>query len=409
MDSTAATDFSLSTGGAAQPASPPQAAAAGAFSSPQQPPPAELVSDSSSQVPAVPLSLMGTHATTIVPLANTHQVVSLKLTNTNYLYWRMQMKPYLLGQGVFVDGSVPCPPSHIFDSSAGSSSIISPSFLRWKQHDQLILSALLSSLFVDVLHLVVDCSTSHCVWRTLEKALASLSNSRIMQLYGSFQDLRQGDSSVSLYMQQAKSLFHELAAAGRPMSLEDFNLYVFRGFCGEFKDLVMSLITKAEPLSYADLHSHLLTHEFLHKNSFHSMAAAPSLLSSSSLLQQPPLLPTPQFSAHHAMSHHSPNFSRNRGRSRGNWRPHSNCFTSQIGANLLQIGDQTTGSKPGAIPVLGSGLDSSMYAANCAPILGTQLPIVPSFVAALHSLLLILLLGISLLRLGSPTPAQINT
>jgi hypothetical protein len=25
----------------------------------------------------------------------------LKLTNTNYLYWRMQMKPYLLGQGVF--------------------------------------------------------------------------------------------------------------------------------------------------------------------------------------------------------------------------------------------------------------------------------------------------------------------
>jgi len=152
MDSTAAADFSLSTGGAAQPASPPQDAA-----------PTELVSDSSSQVPAVPLSLMGTHATTIVPLANTHQVVSLKLTNTNYLYWRMQMKPYLLGQGVFhfVDGSVPCPPSHIFDSSAGSSSIISPSFLHWKQQDQLILSALLSSLSVDVLHLMVD--TSHCV------------------------------------------------------------------------------------------------------------------------------------------------------------------------------------------------------------------------------------------------------
>jgi hypothetical protein len=86
MDSTAAVDFSLSTGGAAQPASPPQAAAAGAFSSPQQPPPAKLVSDSSSQVPAIPLSLMGTHTTTIIPLANTYQVVSLKLTNINYLY-----------------------------------------------------------------------------------------------------------------------------------------------------------------------------------------------------------------------------------------------------------------------------------------------------------------------------------
>jgi len=45
---------------------------------------------------------------------------------------------------------------------------------------------LLSSLFMDVLHLVVDCQTSSYVWRTLEKALASLLNSHIMQLYGSF-------------------------------------------------------------------------------------------------------------------------------------------------------------------------------------------------------------------------------
>ena len=60
----------------------------------------------------------------------------------------MQMKPYLFCQGVFhfVDGSVSCPPSHVFDSSAGSSFTISPFFLHWKQHDQLILSALLSSL-----------------------------------------------------------------------------------------------------------------------------------------------------------------------------------------------------------------------------------------------------------------------
>jgi hypothetical protein len=350
---------------------------------------------------------MGTHTTTIVPLANTHQVVSLKLTNTNYLYWRMQMKPYLLGQCVFhfVDGSVPCPPSYIFDSSAGSSSTIGPSFLRWKQQDQLILSALLSSLSVDVLHLVVDCSTSHCVWRTLEKALASPSNSRIMQLHGSFQDLRRGDSSVSLYMQQAKSLFDELAAAGRPMSLEDFNLYVFRGLRGEFKDLVTSLITKAEPLSYTDLHSHLLTHEFLHKNSYHSMVVTPSLLSFSSLLQQPLCC------QHHSFLHTilclitTPTSAATGVALEVIGIPTATVPLPRIGANLLQIGGQTTGSRSGAILVL----DSSMYVANCAPVLGTQLLIVPSFVAALSSPLLILLLGIFLLRLGSPTPAQINT
>jgi hypothetical protein len=130
------------------------------------------------------------------------------------------------------------------------------------------------------------------VFGALEKALASPSNSRIMQLHGSFQDLQQSDSSISIYMQHAKSLFDELAAADQPKSLEDFNLYVFRGLRGEFKDLVTSLITKAEPLSYADLHGHLLTHEFLYKNSLHSMDTNPFLLSSS-LPPQPPLLPIP--------------------------------------------------------------------------------------------------------------------
>jgi len=114
----------------------------------------------------------------------------------------MQMKPYLIGQGVFhfIDGLVPCPLSHVSDSSDGSSLAINPSFLRWKQQDQLILSALLSYLSMDVLHLAVDCHTSSCVWCTLEKTLASSSNSRIIQLHGSFQDFRQGDASVTTYM-----------------------------------------------------------------------------------------------------------------------------------------------------------------------------------------------------------------
>ena len=64
------------------------------------------------------------------------------------------------------------------------------------------------------------------------------------------------------------------------LSLEDFNLYVLCGLLVEFKDLVTSLVTKTKSLSYAELHSHLLTHEFLHKNFLHSMDANSPLLSS---------------------------------------------------------------------------------------------------------------------------------
>ena len=65
---------------------------------------------------------------------------------------------------------------------------------------------------MDVLYLVVNCHISHCVWRTLKKALVSPSNSHIMQLYRPFQDLRQGDTLVAIYIQQAKSLVDELIA-----------------------------------------------------------------------------------------------------------------------------------------------------------------------------------------------------
>jgi hypothetical protein len=94
-----------------------------------------------------------------------------------------------------------------------------------------------------------------------------------MQLHGSFQDLRQGDASVTKYMQHAKSLFDELVVVSRPLSLEDFNLYLFHGLRSEFKDLVTSLVTKANPLSYIDLHNHLFTHEFMHKSSLLAIVA----------------------------------------------------------------------------------------------------------------------------------------
>jgi hypothetical protein len=225
---------------------------------------------------------------------------------------------------------------------------------------------------------VVDCHTSQCIWRTLEKAFAFPSNSHIIQLYGSFQDLRQGDSSVSIYIQQAKSLFDELAVVGRPMSLKDFNLYVFHGLHGEFKDLVTSLITKTKLMLYADLHNHLLTHEFLHKNSIFSIDANSSLLSSP-LLPQPPLLLTPQPSTHLAMSHHSLNFSRNRGVLVAISVPTTTATITRTGSNLLQTGGQIIGSKIGATQRLDSGLDSRISGANCAQTSATQLLIVPSF------------------------------
>lgn len=102
----------------------------------------------------------------------------------------MQMKPYFLKQGVFnfVDDSLSCPSPYVVATDVISLHV-NHYFLRWKQQDYLILSALLFSFSMDVLHLVDDCQTLHFVWHTLEPTLVSPSNSHIIQLHGSFQDL----------------------------------------------------------------------------------------------------------------------------------------------------------------------------------------------------------------------------
>jgi hypothetical protein len=142
----------------------------------------------------------------------------------------MQMKSYLLRLGVFhfVDGSFSCHSSHIVVVD-DSSIQVNPFFLFWKQQYQLIMSALISSLSMNVLHLVVDCNTLHYVLHALEQVLAFLSNSCIMQFYGAFQDLCQVDDYVTIYLQKTKALFDELAAVDQPILHEDFNLYVFFG------------------------------------------------------------------------------------------------------------------------------------------------------------------------------------
>jgi hypothetical protein len=150
-----------------------------------------------------------------------------------------------------------------------------------------------------------------------------------MQLHGSLQDLQQGDESVTQFMQKAKALFDELAAAGQPISLEDFNLYVFRGLHGEFKDLVTSLVTRADPLLYADLLSHLLTHEFIHKSSHLSMGSA---------VIPAPLLPTPNIPPSTLISQcqSAAQFGQNKGHFNGSWRSHQ----------FNHKGHRTSGSRP---------------------------------------------------------------
>ncbi|KAK2980515.1 hypothetical protein RJ640_022517 [Escallonia rubra] len=233
-------------------------------------------------------------------LSHAHHYLSLKLTTKNYLYWKMQVVPFLRGLEIFgfVDGTISAPPSHI-TSQGQTSSIPNPDFQLWQNQDSLILSMLISSFSEEILPLVVGCNTSHDVWKVLASSLASPSNTRILGLHKSLHELNQKDDTVSAYLQRAaKIISDELSAAGRPLSPEDFNIYVFRGLKPEFKDLVTTLSARSEPVTFSELHSLLLSHEFLNADHLDKLTLHPPSPSLS-------LNPTPAANLSHHNHHPS--------------------------------------------------------------------------------------------------------
>ncbi|KAK2986043.1 hypothetical protein RJ640_000293 [Escallonia rubra] len=157
---------------------------------------------------------------------------------------------------------------------------------------------LISSFLEEILPLVVGCNTSHDVWKVLASSLASPSNTRILGLHKSLHVLNQKDDTVSAYLQWAKIISDELSTAGRPLSPEDFNIYVFRGLKPEFKDLVTTLSARSEPVTFSELHSLLLSHEFLNADHLDKLTLHPPSPSLS-------LNPTPAANLSHHNHHPS--------------------------------------------------------------------------------------------------------
>ena len=205
-----------------------------------------------------------THATpTSSLITNLPHLVTVKLTRDNYLLWKAQIVPYLKGQKVFgyVDGSISIPPQAIPASSDGSVTIPNPDFLTWVQQDQMILSALISSLTESLIAQVVGYFTSREVCMALERLFASHSQARIMQMHFQLATLKKAGSSIGDYYQKFKSLSDNLAAAGQPLNDYESTSFLLSGLGTDFDSVVASLSTHSETMSIEDLYSHLLIHE----------------------------------------------------------------------------------------------------------------------------------------------------
>jgi hypothetical protein len=210
--------------------------------------------------PSSALSLLPTP--TNLPVV--HHMVTIKLNRDNYLLWKAQIVPYLRGQHLFgfLDNSRPAPPPTINITTDEISKIQpNPEFQMWVIQDQMILSALISSLSENILAYVVQCTTSREVWLTLERMFTAHSRARVMNIHYQLSTLKKGDSSIADYFHKFTGLIATLAAINKPLTDEEQISFLLAGLGSEFESFVTTVQMRTDLLSIEALYGHLLSHE----------------------------------------------------------------------------------------------------------------------------------------------------
>ncbi|KAK0591430.1 hypothetical protein LWI29_001639 [Acer saccharum] len=189
----------------------------------------------------------------------------LKLTESNYLLWSTQLRPFLIGHGLykFVDGSAPAPAPSVTSAAPAEieSSTPNPTYLSWFQQDQLVVSYIVAILTEPMLSLVVEKSTAFEMWTSLNESFSQHSVVNAVNIRFQLMDMTKGTKTVSAYLQHAKSLSDSLAAINESVSSSDLVTAVLRGLGSDYAMIVTAILNFPPLPKFEDLRARLLSFE----------------------------------------------------------------------------------------------------------------------------------------------------
>lgn len=108
-------------------------------------------------------------------------LVSVRLDSSNYVLWRFQITPILKAHSLFgfIDGSFPCPERSLKEDDK---IVPNPKFILWNAQDHALMTLINATLSQKALSLVVGCTTSQQVWKSLERRYSSSTRACIIDL-----------------------------------------------------------------------------------------------------------------------------------------------------------------------------------------------------------------------------------
>ncbi|KAJ1685430.1 hypothetical protein LUZ63_016820 [Rhynchospora breviuscula] len=196
------------------------------------------------------------------PMVFLNLPIHTKLSRSNFLAWRSQIEPLLHAYGLSSFITSPALSPSAVHPVTGQVQL-NPDYLSWYKQDQMILAWLRTSLSESVLAQVVSCSTTFDLWRHLTQSFSASSRARLTELKTRLQTATKGGSSCSEFLQQIRATADELTFVGSPVTDQDLVLTVLRGLGTEYNAFVVAVNTRAEPISFVEVQSLLLSHESL--------------------------------------------------------------------------------------------------------------------------------------------------
>ena len=212
-------------------------------------------------------------------ISPSNQALTIRLTDSNYLLWRLQVLISARGYGIdgFLHGTIPRPVDTL-PGTEGQPNVLNPHFIVWQRQDQLLAAWLLASISEDLLVNMVGLNSSQEIWSTPERNFASQSKAKIMQYKLQLQTLKKGNLTMREYLTKMKNCTDLLSSAGHHLSEEDQVLHLLSSLGHEYDAVIVPITTRAEPYTLADVWLLLISFESRidHSTSINSDSSVPS-------------------------------------------------------------------------------------------------------------------------------------
>lgn len=189
-------------------------------------------------------------------------LVSIKLSDDNYLPWKQQALAIIRGYKLqkFLLGAHASPTR--FSSPANEAQgNLTEEFLAWEQQDQFLLSWILASMSDGMLTKMVGCEYSYQAWEKLELFFASQIKAKVRKFKAQLRSLKKGTMTATEYLLKLKKIVDSLASVGSPIGEADHIEAILEGLPEEYTGFIVSIASHSDPYTVYEIESLLVAQE----------------------------------------------------------------------------------------------------------------------------------------------------